>query len=197
MIWFIDSDKRHWTSASAGVASYSITDQEIQKASCFRPILWVTAGFVLPLVCYAGYFAWHGGLSYLIYGTFQFPGRYLDLWVNNHSFPQLQDWVQNPLGTFLLLLLAPAWAITKRWDHVFLRKALWPLICLLLLIYPVRLVIDGIAAWTSPSAFLMWANLEIFYSVVYLASPRACYVNGTALLVDGANKQSYTRIIRD
>ena len=154
MIWFSESQ-----------------DDANQDTSGVRPVLWITTGFLLPLVCYAGFFAWHGGLSDLIYGTFQFPGRYLDLWVNGNSFPQLQDWVQNPLGTFLLLLLAPAWAITKRWDHVFLRKILWPLLCLLLLIYPVRLILDGIDAWTSPSAFLGWANLEIFYSVVYLASP--------------------------
>jgi len=38
---------------------------------------------------------------------------------------------------------------------------------------------------------------EIADTIVYLASPRASYVNGVSLLVDGANKSSYTRIIRD
>jgi len=142
-----------------------------EDTACLRPVLWTMAGFCLPLACYAGFFAWHGGLSDLMYGTFQYPGRFLDQWVWGSNFPALQDWVQNPLGTFLLLLLAPAWAISKRWDHAFFRKALWPLICLSLMIYPVRLTIDGMEAWTSPSAFLGWANLEIFYSVVYLASP--------------------------
>ena len=38
---------------------------------------------------------------------------------------------------------------------------------------------------------------QVADTIAYLASPRASYVNGTSLLVDGANKQSYTRIIRD
>jgi len=38
---------------------------------------------------------------------------------------------------------------------------------------------------------------EVADTIVYLASPRASYVNGVSLLVDGANKHSYTRIIRD
>lgn len=43
-----------------------------------------------------------------------------------------------------------------------------------------------------------WGNAdEVGDTIVYLASPRASYVNGISLLVDGANKFSYTRIIRD
>jgi len=43
-----------------------------------------------------------------------------------------------------------------------------------------------------------WGDADqVADSIVYLASPRASYVNGISLLVDGANKQSYTRIIRD
>ncbi|MED5575418.1 MAG: SDR family oxidoreductase [Pseudomonadota bacterium] len=38
---------------------------------------------------------------------------------------------------------------------------------------------------------------EVADTIVYLASPRASYINGVSLLVDGANKLSYTRIIRD
>jgi 3-oxoacyl-[acyl-carrier protein] reductase len=38
---------------------------------------------------------------------------------------------------------------------------------------------------------------EVADTIVYLASARSSYVNGASLLVDGANKQSYTRIIRD
>ena len=38
---------------------------------------------------------------------------------------------------------------------------------------------------------------EVADTIVYLASPRASYVNGISMLVDGANKHSYTRIIRD
>jgi 3-oxoacyl-[acyl-carrier protein] reductase len=43
-----------------------------------------------------------------------------------------------------------------------------------------------------------WGDGEaVADTIVFLASARAKYVNGTALLVDGANKNSYTRIIRD
>jgi 3-oxoacyl-[acyl-carrier protein] reductase len=43
-----------------------------------------------------------------------------------------------------------------------------------------------------------WGNAdEVADTIVYLASSRASYVNGVSLLVDGANKSSYTRIIRD
>ena len=38
---------------------------------------------------------------------------------------------------------------------------------------------------------------EVADAIVYLASSRASYVNGVSLLVDGANKSSYTRIIRN
>jgi 3-oxoacyl-[acyl-carrier protein] reductase len=38
---------------------------------------------------------------------------------------------------------------------------------------------------------------QVADTIVYLASARASYVNGESLLVDGANKQSYTRIIRN
>ncbi|MGB0554715.1 MAG: SDR family NAD(P)-dependent oxidoreductase [Alphaproteobacteria bacterium] len=38
---------------------------------------------------------------------------------------------------------------------------------------------------------------EVADTIVYLASSRASYVNGVSLLVDGANKSSYTRIIRN
>jgi 3-oxoacyl-[acyl-carrier protein] reductase len=38
---------------------------------------------------------------------------------------------------------------------------------------------------------------EVADTIVYLASARSSYVNGASLLVDGANKQSYTRIIRN
>ena len=43
-----------------------------------------------------------------------------------------------------------------------------------------------------------WGDAEaVADAIVYLASPRADYVNGESILVDGANKNSYTRIIRD
>lgn len=43
-----------------------------------------------------------------------------------------------------------------------------------------------------------WGNAEeVADTIAYLASSRASYVNGISLLVDGANKSSYTRIIRD
>lgn len=43
-----------------------------------------------------------------------------------------------------------------------------------------------------------WGDADaIADAIVYLASPRAAYVNGESVLVDGANKHSYTRIIRD
>jgi 3-oxoacyl-[acyl-carrier protein] reductase len=38
---------------------------------------------------------------------------------------------------------------------------------------------------------------QVAETIVYLSSARASYVNGESLLVDGANKQSYTRIIRN
>jgi 3-oxoacyl-[acyl-carrier protein] reductase len=38
---------------------------------------------------------------------------------------------------------------------------------------------------------------EVADTIVYLASARATYVNGASLLVDGANKKSYTRILRE
>ena len=38
---------------------------------------------------------------------------------------------------------------------------------------------------------------EVADTIVYLASSRSSYINGVSLLVDGANKNSYTRIIRD
>ena len=38
---------------------------------------------------------------------------------------------------------------------------------------------------------------EIADTIVYLASNRARYVNGASLLVDGANKNSYTRLLRE
>ena len=43
-----------------------------------------------------------------------------------------------------------------------------------------------------------WGNSEeVADTIVYLASSRSSYINGVSLLVDGANKNSYTRIIRD
>ena len=43
-----------------------------------------------------------------------------------------------------------------------------------------------------------WGDAEaVADAIVYLASPRAAYLNGESILVDGANKNSYTRIIRD
>ena len=42
-----------------------------------------------------------------------------------------------------------------------------------------------------------WGDAEaVADAIVYLASPRADYLNGESILVDGANKNSYTRIIR-
>ena len=38
---------------------------------------------------------------------------------------------------------------------------------------------------------------EVADTIVYLASDRARYVNGANLLVDGANKNSYTRLVRE
>ena len=38
---------------------------------------------------------------------------------------------------------------------------------------------------------------EVADTIVYLASDRARYVNGANLLVDGANKNSYTRLLRE
>ena len=38
---------------------------------------------------------------------------------------------------------------------------------------------------------------EVADTIVYLASDRARYVNGASLLVDGANKKSYTRLLRE
>ena len=38
---------------------------------------------------------------------------------------------------------------------------------------------------------------EVADTIVYLASERASYVNGASLLVDGANKKSYTRLLRE
>jgi len=48
------------------------------------------------------------------------------------------------------------------------------------------------------SEFGPWGDTDaVADTIVYLASPRASYVNGESVLVDGANKNSYTRIIRD
>ena len=38
---------------------------------------------------------------------------------------------------------------------------------------------------------------EVADTIVYLASARARYVNGASLLVDGSNKKSYTRLLRE
>ena len=38
---------------------------------------------------------------------------------------------------------------------------------------------------------------DVADTIVYLASARASYVNGASLLVDGANKKSYTRLLRE
>ncbi len=43
-----------------------------------------------------------------------------------------------------------------------------------------------------------WGNAqEVADTILYLASPRAAYVNGASLLVDGANKLSYARLLRE
>ncbi len=43
-----------------------------------------------------------------------------------------------------------------------------------------------------------WGSAEeVADTILYLASPRAIYVNGASLLVDGANKRSYTRLLRE
>ncbi len=38
---------------------------------------------------------------------------------------------------------------------------------------------------------------QVADTILYLASERASYVNGASLLVDGANKKSYTRLLRE
>ncbi|NKB57935.1 MAG: SDR family NAD(P)-dependent oxidoreductase [Alphaproteobacteria bacterium] len=38
---------------------------------------------------------------------------------------------------------------------------------------------------------------QVADTILYLASDRASYVNGASLLVDGANKKSYTRLLRE
>ena len=43
-----------------------------------------------------------------------------------------------------------------------------------------------------------WGNAwEVANTIVFLASARAHYVNGASLLVDGSNKKSYTRLLRE
>ena len=148
------------------------TDENTRTSRPYPSVLhalgMVIAGCAIPLVIYTVYYLWHNGGSALLYGVFQFPGRYLETWVSQSSFPRPLSWVLDPLGTFLILLLVPAWGIAQRWGHgVFLRFLLWPLICLALLIYPVRFFTDAVAAWTSFSGFLGWANYALFFSVVY------------------------------
>ena len=38
---------------------------------------------------------------------------------------------------------------------------------------------------------------QVADTIVFVASPRASYVNGASLLVDGSNKLSYTRVLRE
>ena len=48
------------------------------------------------------------------------------------------------------------------------------------------------------SEFGPWGDANtVADTIVYLSSPRATYISGESMLVDGANKNSYTRIIRD
>jgi hypothetical protein len=133
------------------------------------PLLLLSSAFLVPVIVFSAHFVWNESLDSLVYGTFEFPAQYLMIWVQANRFPRLEPWVQNPLGTFLLLLLAPAWRMSIRFKHAKIRKYLWPLACILLLVFPVRLALDAVAAWSSTAAFLAWANLEVFYSVVFLA----------------------------